>query len=260
LEIYAARLALVLVSLAAWQFLPKISALRNTSHLFDPYFVSSPTRVASRLWDLLTGSNESVLVWGYVWPTVYASLIGTALGLLVGAAMGLVLSNSVRMSAIFRPFVVAANAAPRIALVPIIVLLFGPTLKASVIVAFLVVVFVAFFNAYEGGITVPPHLIQNAMLLGASNGQILRRIRLPFVLAWTISTLPLAVTFAIISVVTGEILTGIHGMGYLLQQATTTADASLTFSVVIVLAVIGLLIVAIADAVRGRVLHWWGKA
>ena len=257
--IWGTQIAMTVVFLLAWQYLPQVPALKAMGHLFDPYFVSSPVRVARELYNLATGADSSPLIWGYIWNTVYASLLGTVIGMVLGAAAGLVLSNFRFLSEVMRPFVIGFNAVPRIALVPIIVIVFGPTLTSCVIISVLVVFFVAFFNAYEGGTSVKQELVQNAKLLGASEWRVLREIRMPFVLAWTLACLPLSVTFAVISVVTAEILTGVPGMGALLGTAAVTGNAALTFAVVIALAVVGIAITLAADAIRARVLHWWGQ-
>ncbi|MBM3345738.1 MAG: ABC transporter permease subunit [Betaproteobacteria bacterium] len=257
--VWGAQVAITVVFLLAWQYLPQIPVLKAMGHLFDPYFVSSPVRVSRELYNLATGRENSPLIWGYIWNTVYASLLGTLIGMVLGAAAGLVLSNFQFLSQVMRPFVIGFNAVPRIALVPIIVILSGPTLASCVIISVLVVFFVAFFNAYEGGTSVKQELIQNAKLLGASEWRVLRVIRMPFVLAWTLACLPLSVTFAVISVVTAEILTGVPGMGALLGTAAVTGNAALTFAVVIALAVVGIAITLAADAIRARVLHWWAQ-
>lgn len=256
--VWMTQIALLLVFLLAWQYLPQVGALKALSHLFDPYFVSSPVRIARELANLMTGSEGSPLIWSYVWSTVYASLLGTVIGMVLGAAFGLVMSNFRFLSEVMRPFVIGMNAVPRIALVPIIVIVFGPNLASCVIISVLVVFFVAFFSAYEGGTSVRLELVQNARLLGASNWRILTAIRLQFVMAWTLASLPLSVTFAVISVVTAEILTGVPGMGSLLGTAAVTGNAALTFAVVIILAIVGVVITLAADAIRARVLHWWG--
>ena len=257
--IWLTQLGLLAGFLLAWQYLPQIPALKAMGHLFDPYFVSSPQRIARELYNLATGNENSPVIWGYVWSTVYASLLGTAIGMVLGAAAGLVLSNFHFLSEVMRPFIIGMNAVPRIALVPIIVIVFGPTATSCVIISVLVVFFVAFFNAYEGGTSVREELVQNARLLGADQWHILKSIRLPFVMAWTLASLPLSVTFAVITVVTAEILTGVPGMGSLLGTAAVTGNAALTFAVVITLAVVGIAITLAADAIRARVLHWWGQ-
>jgi NitT/TauT family transport system permease protein len=257
--VWLAQLMLLTTFLLAWQYLPQIPALKAMGHLFDPYFVSSPQRIARELYNLATGNDNSPVIWGFIGATVYASLLGTAIGMVLGAAFGLLLSNFRFASEVMRPFIIGMNAVPRIALVPIIVIVFGPTSTSCVIISVLVVFFVAFFNAYEGGTSVRPELVQNARLLGADHWHILVRIRLPFVMAWTLASLPLSVTFAVITVVTAEILTGVPGMGSLLGTAAVTGNSALTFAVVIALAVVGIAITLAADALRARVLHWWGQ-
>jgi NitT/TauT family transport system permease protein len=258
-QVFGCQILFLSVILAGWQFVPQIKSLRKVSHVFDPYFVSAPRRIGESMFNLATGRHESVVIWGYIWQTMYAAVLGTVIGISLGAMCGLVLSNSAFASAVLRPFVVAANATPRVALIPIVVIVFGVSQMTSIMIAVLVVFFVAFFNAYEGGTSIPPHIIQNATLLGGSKWRVLRYVRLPYALAWTITGLPLAATFAIISVVTGEILTGYHGTGYLLSTADTTGDSSLTFAVVFYLAAVGLLVVIFAEALRRRIIHWWAR-
>jgi NitT/TauT family transport system permease protein len=254
----ALQLTMVVVFLAAWQFLPQIPSLSASSHLLDPFFISSPARVFERIRDVTTGQHKSFVVWPYLSVTLLAALQGTAVGMVLGAFFGMLLSSSRFLSDLVRPFVVGLNAVPRIALIPIIILLVGPTFAASVVIVVLVVFFVAFFNAYEGGTTVAPQLLQNSQILGANRWQLMWRIRLPYVLAWTLAALPLAATFAIISVVTAEILTGYPGMGRLIDLAASTADASLTFGIVVILSAVGIATVGVAEVIKRRILHWWG--
>jgi len=123
----------------------------------------------------------------------------------------------------------------------------------------MVVFFVAFFNAFEGGRTVAPHLLDNSSILGASRWQLMWHVRMRYVLAWALAALPLGATFAITTAVTAEILTGYAGMGALITEASSAADASLTFSVVVVLSVVGLGVYGASELLKRRVLYWWGK-
>jgi NitT/TauT family transport system permease protein len=206
---------------------------------------------------MITGRNQSPKMWTYLKPTLEASVIGTAIGMVTGALAGLLLSNSPLLTKILHPFVVGINAVPRIALIPIIVIIGGIGLQTTVIISVLVVFFVTFFNAFEGGRTVSPQLLQNAKILGAKPWQIMWYVRRPYVFAWSMASLPLALTFSLLTVVTTEILTGQKGMGYLISFSTSTADATLTFASVVVLSVAGMAIVGISAIVKRRALRWW---
>ena len=85
------------------------------------------------------------------------------------------------------------------------------------------------------------------------------RVRFPIVLAWIFASLPNAVTFGLIGVVTTELLSGTRGMGGLLTLALATANATLTFSIVVMLSVLGVLLVIVTSLARARVLHWWDR-
>jgi NitT/TauT family transport system permease protein len=254
--VLASQLALILLALAAWQFLPSVQALANHSNLFNRFFISSPSDIASRLRSLFASSGPNS-IWPYLWKTVGASVVGLVIGVVLGVAVGLILGSSSFWSAVLRPFLVAFNAVPRIALIPIVVIVFGTTFRSQVVMSVLIVFFVVFFNAYEGALSPPQARLQNARLLGATPFQLTYRVRLPYVWVWTLAALPVAATFSVITVVTGEILTGYPGLGQLISTAESSADATLTFAVVVVLSVLGLVVVGICELIRRRALHWW---
>lgn len=253
------QIALIAVFLLLWQYLPTVGDLASRTHYLDPFFISSPSRIAGRLQELfVTGQQQGgERLWPFLWPTLGATLLGGLIGVVLGVVFGLLFSNFKVLRDLLMPFIAALNAIPRIALIPVIVLFVGIRFKTDLVSSVLVVFFVVFYNAYEGGRTVPLHLLQNAKLLGASNWDSMRSVRLPYVLAWTTASLPLAFTFSLLAVVTCEILTGYKGIGQLLGTATSMADATLTFAVVAVLSFIGLATVGILEVVKRRVLHWW---
>jgi NitT/TauT family transport system permease protein len=255
--IVAMQVLVLIAILAAWQWLPSIHALRNFSVAFDPFFISSPDRVYHRVSDLLTGAGSTPAVWPNLWVTLKATLIGVAIGTVTGAIAGLVLSNNDTLERVANPFVAFFNSMPRVALVPIFVIIAGPTATASALVAVVVVFFLVFYNAFAGGSSVPIQTVQNAQLLGASPSEVMRQVRLPYVMVWTFTALPNALSFGLVAVVTAEILTGQIGMGALLAQSINTVDSTLTFSVVVILSLVGVLLVTLADLVKARALHWW---
>jgi len=252
----AVQVAVVAAFLVAWQFLPDISFLSSRFHWLDPFFISSPDHVARKVYDISVGHGP-ITVWRYAWETISSALLGTVIGMAAGGIVGLLLSNSRFLSDVFQPIVVALNAVPRIALIPVVVIILGPTSQASVAIAVMVVFFIAFYSAYEGGRTVSSNVMRNSILLGASKYQMARHLRLPYAFAWMMASLPLAATFALLSVVTGEILTGTAGMGQLITQALAFSDSALTFAVVIILSIVGIAVTGVATLIRRALLRWW---
>jgi NitT/TauT family transport system permease protein len=250
------RVAILVVVLLAWEYLPKLEFLSSRFKWMNPFFVSSPTLVYEEITRLATGENNAPYVWPYLWRTLEGTLIGASLGVVIGAVLGAFLSNNDRLSEILSIYVTVLNAVPRIALIPVIVIIFGTGLASSVVTAILVVSFLAFFNAFEGGRSVPKPVLQNAQVLKASRRQILFKVRFPYVVMWVFAMIPNAVAFGLISVVTAELLTGTRGMGGLMLQALETVNSSLTFAVVVLMSVLGVVLVTIAERIKRAVLHW----
>lgn len=253
----AGQIAAAAALLLGWQYLPQVSWLSHHFRFMDPFFISSPSRVSVALYDLATGTNDNgILLWPYLETTVEAAAVGAAIGLVVGAVLGLILSDNATLARIARPFIVLANSVPRIAVIPIFVVIVGPTVRASILNVVVVVTFIGFFNAFEGGCSVSTPILEDAKLLGASRFEVMRSIRLPLVLRWTFAAVPNAISFGIVIAVGTELLAGVRGMGELLTTATASVQASLTFAVIVALSVVGLAMYAIAVKLRDFVLRW----
>jgi NitT/TauT family transport system permease protein len=250
------RLVILTAALCAWQFLPEVEAIRAHIKWMNPFFVSSPTRVYETISDMATGSDGVPLVWPDLWVTVKSALMGTAIGLTIGTFLGAFLSNNQRLARVVSVYVTVLNSMPRVALIPVIVIIVGPGSTASVVSSAIVVTFLTFFNAFEGGRSVPLPMLQNAQVLRASHRQIMFRVRFPHVLIWVFAAVPNALAFGLVSTVTTELLTGVKGMGGLMLTATANVNASLSFAVMVILSVVGITFATVAERVKRAVLHW----
>jgi len=166
------QLGVLLVVLAAWQF-----ASRDAQIAF---FMGEPVQVAGRVWswflpwgmapnalfpDGIAGNADIYLHLGItLLETFLAFGIGTVLGLLCGLWLAL----APLASAIFDPYIKAANAMPRVILAPIFALWFGLGIWSKVALAVTLVFFIVFFNVYQGVREVSPVVLANARMLGAN--------------------------------------------------------------------------------------------
>lgn len=258
--VWILRIAILVVILLGWQFVPKIPGIRNWLSFENPFFISSPSMIARELYDLATGAQGAIVIWVPLFRTVVTALIGTAAALATGSCIGLAVSSYVTFEKFSRPFVVLLNAMPRIAMIPIIVLLFGSSEVADAITAFIVVFFLVFYNAAEGGSTVPKEILQNAALMGASRRAVMWKVRWPFALAWTFAALPNAIAFGLVGTITTELFTGGAGIGYQLVIGINNTNATLIFAIVVVVSVVGVILVLSSSMLRRVLIPWWEKS
>jgi NitT/TauT family transport system permease protein len=250
------QVALAVAFVLAWQYLPTIDALSERFKFLNKLFISAPSDVYTVLKELLTHGVGGVTLWPYLRTTLWATILGVAIGMVLGAAAGLVTSNFRRLSEVVRPFIILANTVPRIALIPIFVVIAGPTPTASILSVITVVFFLVFFNAFEGGTTLPRAMVDNARLLGASPFEVMRTIRLPRVLSWTFAAVPNAISFGLVVAVTTEVIAGVQGIGQLFQQSMVNLNTGLTFALIVVLVVVGLVLYGLASLLRDVLLRW----
>lgn len=254
LVVYEGRLLVVAAVLVSWQFVPQVHWLSSRFRFLDPFFISSPTRVATRVWYLALGAHRYPAIWPYLGDTVVAALKGFLLGSVFGFIVGLALSNSRRLNDIFGVFLIALNSVPKIAILPIIIIMAAN--NAAFIGATLVVFFLMFFNCLEGGRSVPPAVFDNARVYGASRLIMMLRIRARYVLQWAFANVPNAVAHSLLTVITVQVISANGGIGVLLLTAVSTLDSTETFAVVLYLSVTGILFLRVANLAKGRLLHW----
>ncbi|HVR51121.1 MAG TPA: ABC transporter permease [Pseudorhodoferax sp.] len=247
------QFAILAVLLAGWEILTRIPwFVANT--IFDPFFISQPSRVAVRLWEWLQPGPQSV--WPHLWLTLQATFLGLLVGVGSGFFVGMALSRSRLLADIFNPFIVAFNSMPRIAFVPLITMFFGLGIASKVVTSWFVVFFLVFFNTYKGGRSVERELLDFCRTLGGSPRQILWRVRIPTAAAWTFAALPNAISFALIGVVLAEFVGSTTGMGYLMITALATLNATDMFASVTLLSVVGIGLVYCVTWLERRALHW----
>ena len=255
--VLAIQALLVTATLLAWQYLPTIHAVSAHVRFLNRFYISSPPEVVRWLRRLAVGDGIRP-VWSYLYTTLYSATVGTAIGVAIGAFGGLVLSESELLAAVFRPLLVFLNSIPRIALIPVIILITGPTRTSSVVNVTLVVVFLVFFNAFEGGRSVRPAVLDNARLLGAGRRQRMLYVRAPYVILWTFAAIPNAISFGLIVAVANELIAGVQGIGVLLYNATLNAQAGLTFALIVILATSGLILTGVAAVLRTLIVRRLG--
>ncbi|NGX95482.1 MAG: ABC transporter permease [Candidatus Afipia apatlaquensis] len=184
------------------------------------YLYGQPSGIAKKFVTLLSDGTllQSTLVTGL------ESLIGFVIGCFFGSVAGLGLWLTPRLALMLRPFIVAANGLPKIALAPLIIVWFGIGIESKIAIAAIITFIVSLMTAYSGAQEVDQDLIRLMRSLGATRWQTFRKIVAPATMPWIISGLRLNVGFALIGAVVGEYIAAKQGLGYLVYYAGTLYD------------------------------------
>ncbi|HEY4226486.1 MAG TPA: ABC transporter permease subunit [Pseudolysinimonas sp.] len=257
LVVRAIQLGIVVILILGWQFLPGVPGIQGPFPWLNTFFISSPTMVAQQLGYLTTGAQGATQIWGPFAQTILTALAGTLSAMIVGTVAGIAVSNWRMLADITRPFLVVVNAVPKVAVIPIIILIVHEAVFAAIVTSFISVFFLAFYNATEGASSVPREMIQNAELLGATKVRVMLRVRSPYAIGWTLAALPNAIAFGLTATVTAEIILGGSGLGYQMLLALNNSNSSLLLAIVLIVAIVGVALVLGATALRRVILPWW---
>jgi sulfonate transport system permease protein len=258
-RVWAWRIAIFVVLIAGWEWLTGIKTISRTPGLYwlDPFFISRPSAIANRFVYLASGQVR-LSIWQMAMSTVQSTVWGFLVGVSTGFVAGLVLGRNDRLARILEPYIIAFNSLPRIALVPLITMIFGFGIVAKIVLAWTIVFFIVFFNTFQGTRSVDADLVHAARFLGGGDRQIMRTVIVPSALAWTFASLTPSISFALIGVVVGEFLGGESGggLGYLIIQSLGTLNAADMMVALVTLGVIGIVMALGIKQVERRLLRW----
>jgi NitT/TauT family transport system permease protein len=219
------------------------------------FFFGEPQKVLVRIWDWFTTGE----IWVHLWVTLVETVLAFAIGTAGGLGVGLWLALAPTSSALFDPYIKAANSMPRVILAPIFGVWFGLGIWSKVALGVTLVFFVVFFNVYQGVKEVSPVVLANARMLGANRKQLLRHVYLPSAMSWVFSSLHTSVGLAFVGSVVGEYLGSASGVGYLILQAEGTFDINTVFAGILVLTAFALILDALVGIAERRFMKWQPK-
>ncbi|QSE92984.1 ABC transporter permease [Rhodococcus pseudokoreensis] len=229
------RIGIVVAILAIWEFI--------SGRWVDEFWISKP----SAIWEVLWGwiSSGDILI--HLQTTLTEMLLGLVFGAVGGITVGFVLGRVEWLAQLLDPIVTAIYSLPKVALAPLFILWFGVDLASKVVLTAVVCFFLVFYNTYAGVRDVDKDLVDVVRVMGGRRSDLLLKVVLPSAAVWIYTGLRLAVPYALIGAVVGEIVASNKGLGFLLARAAGTFNTAGTFAALFILMLIGTLLNFMVD-------------
>lgn len=245
----AASLALAVVVLIAWQYLPPMLGVPKyiIPRVSDLWFEGV------RMW-----SQENLL--RHFISTASMSILGFILGGLLGAVAGYALGLLPTWEKVLSPYILALQIAPKVAFAPLFILWFGYNAWPKLIVTILVVFFPILVNVLQAMRVMDRDLVNLARAYNMSKTKIFLKVMLPYSMPNLLAGLRIGATLAVIGITVGELVGGEIGLGYLISFGQGQANTSMVFDAIGLLTVIGIVMYWAVTSVETRVLHYLPRA
>jgi NitT/TauT family transport system permease protein len=230
-----------------WQF--------ASGRIVSPFWLSDPASIGHRWWQWVT---DGTLAFHFL-ITLQEMVIGFSFGVVFGSITGFVLGRQRFVARLLDPLILAVASVPKIALAPLFILWFGVGMLPKIVMAGAVVFFLVFFNTYAGVRDTDPDLIDVVRLMGGRRLAVLRLVLVPSALAWIFTGLKIAVPYALVGAVVGEMMASNKGLGALIESSAAQFDTAGVFAALATLLLLSMAINELLGRLERRVLRWKGR-
>jgi NitT/TauT family transport system permease protein len=236
-----------LLAFAAFLLLWQLASWRAGENLV-------PTPLAT--FEAAIGLSQDRRLWMAIFDSLSVYLAGFLLASAVAIPLGLLMGGFRTLGRTLDVYVNALTATPRVAFIPLIIVMLGLGFDAKVAIVFLGAVMPILINAYAGVLNTDGELVEMARSTGAGRAAVFRKIMMPGALPFIVVGLRLGATIGLINTVVAELYTAVRGLGGLLAVYGNTFRMAPYFVVVLVLATIGVIVTQSLRVIEGRMERW----
>lgn len=216
--------------LLIWEVLVRVG-------LLDVRFFPTPSSVIEEL-VMLASSSE---LWVHAGYTISRMLVGFLLGAIPGVILGIAMGLSHGLRAFLQPIVSAIYPVPKIALFPLVMLIFGLGEPSKWVIVAVAVFFQVLMSTLAGVVNIERIYLDVAADFRASRWQAYRTIALPAALPYILTGFQLGIGMALIVVVIAENFGTEFGLGFIIWHSWQIFEVRDMFVALILVALLGYL-------------------
>ena len=192
----------------------------------------------------------------HVATSLFRITAAVLISMLIGLPLGLWTGLSKQADAILSPVLYILYPIPKIAFLPVFMLLFGLGDSSKIILIVTIIIFQIMLAARDGVKEIPGELYFSVRSLGLNRLQIYKDLVVPAVLPKIISALRISIGVSIAALFFGENFATTYGIGYFIMNCWIMVDYVQMFAGILALSLMGMLIFKIIDLLERRLCPW----
>ena len=205
--------------------------------LINAFFWSYPSKIFNTFEIFIQTGNA----FQDTWFTFRATVLGFIYGTLFGSAIGLSFWWSRNYASVAQPFLICFEAIPKLALAPLVILVFGIGLASKVALGVALTVVVTTLTTFTAVRSIDPDSERLLYSLGAGRWQVFTKLVVPSVLPWIISCLRVNIGLALTGAIVGEFISSQHGLGRQILMAGEMFDIALIWVAAAILSTLAIM-------------------
>jgi NitT/TauT family transport system permease protein len=234
-----------IILLIIWEILVRMNIL-------DSRFFPAPTTVFISMWEMIW----SGILFKDMSISLYRILGGFLLGAIPGLLIGLTMGIFPIVKAITDPIVAATYPIPKLALMPLIMILFGLTELEKMVIIALGTFFLVLINTVAGVVNLDKIYLDVAKNYGASKKDYYLTVALPGALPMIFAGIKLGMGMALLLIVAAEMNGASSGIGYRIWESYSIFNIPEMFVSFIVMSLLGYIFTVILDEFEHFIIPW----
>jgi len=231
-----------IAALAAWEAFGRLDLL--------PRYLSVPTLIVAALWELAVSGELFAALAASLYRVLFGFTVGTAAGIVAGLGAGLV--PGVRH--FFDPLVSFLYSIPKIAFLPVFLLLFGLSHASMISIIAFSTFFPVFIASRHAVMSVNPILLWAARNMGTPPPTIFFRVLIPATAPQLFAGIRIGLAHAFVVLFAAELIGSKAGLANLISYGEEWVRFDIMFAGIVCFAVLGFASDRILMAVRRHVL------
>jgi ABC-type nitrate/sulfonate/bicarbonate transport system permease component len=229
-------------TLVAWEVFGRLD--------LAPRYLSTPTSIIAALWELAVSGELFVALVASLYRVVLGFTIGMAAGVIAGLGAGLV--PGVRH--FFDPLVSFLYSIPKIAFLPIVLLLFGLGHASKISIIAFSVFFPVFIASRHAVLSINPIFVWAARNMGTPPRKIFFRVVIPAAAPQLFGGIRIGLAHAFVILFAAELIGSKTGLANLISYGEDWVRFDLMFAGIVCFATVGFVSDRILMAIRRHVL------
>jgi NitT/TauT family transport system permease protein len=224
----------------------------GAARVFQSFILPRPTSVVAAFGEELPRLQRSAA------NTLFEAIAGLVIGVSAGTITAFAIARWARVREAVLPIAVGASAIPIIAAAPIMSNWFGilnPLAKIAIVI--LLTYFPMVVNVARGLSQVDESAVELMRASAASEGQVLRKLRIPNALPYFFTGLKISTTLSLIGAVVADYFGGSDDvLGRVIVQSSSSLRFDITWAAISITAVSGIALYLLALAAERVVIPW----
>jgi NitT/TauT family transport system permease protein len=192
---------------------------------------SSPSKIINTIIN-----TDNILL--HVLTTLKEIIISFILGNIIGFIISSILWFNKKLSLILDPYLTIINSLPKVALGPLIIILFGANINSIIIMALLISSIISILNMVSYFNSTDQNMIKIIKTMGGTKKDIFFRVVLPSNLNFIIDSFKVNISMCFVGVIMGELLVSKKGIGYLINYGSQIFNMNMVLTGIFILVIL----------------------